>query len=151
MPDANDLGLEEWQVVIAAPRGKIEADKFPFSNRIRVLPSGPMVGSQRKGPEHRLAESSIGGISRTLKRLIRARDEIAGAYREETPVKMSILIPVALALGLTAGLAPAPADAACWGRGCYNHHHWYGHRHWGGYYGQDYWQWRQFGGERRDW
>lgn len=66
-------------------------------------------------------------------------------------MKMSILIPIALALGLTAGIAPTPADAACWGRGCYNHHHWYGHRHWNGYYGQDYRQWRAFGGEHRDW
>jgi hypothetical protein len=66
---------------------------------------------------------------------------------------MSILIPVALALGLTAGLAPARADAASYGSGCYYHHqaHWYGHRHWGGYYGADYRQWRMFGGDRRDW
>jgi hypothetical protein len=66
------------------------------------------------------------------------------------PVKISLLIPVALAFGLAAVLAPAPADAACWGRGCYNHH-WSGHRHWGGYYGQDYRQWREYGGVRGEW
>ena len=70
-------------------------------------------------------------------------------------MKMSILIPAALALSLTAGLAPTPADAACWGRGCYVHHYYpayrYGYRHWNGYYGEDYRQWLEFGGTRRDW
>jgi hypothetical protein len=69
MPDADELSLEEWQAIIAAVREKIATDKFPFSDRIRVLrralakldpksvpkrrpapplPSGPMVGSRRK-------------------------------------------------------------------------------------------------------
>jgi hypothetical protein len=37
MPDANDLSQEKWQAVIAALRDKINTDKFPFSDRIRVL------------------------------------------------------------------------------------------------------------------
>jgi hypothetical protein len=70
MPDAKDLSLEEWQAVIAALHEKIETDKYPFSDRIRILrhalakrdlksapkpqpappplPSGPMVSSRRK-------------------------------------------------------------------------------------------------------
>jgi hypothetical protein len=70
VPNANDLSLEEWQAVIAALRKTIDTDKFPFSDRIRVLrralakldpksapkprpappplPGGPMVGSRRK-------------------------------------------------------------------------------------------------------
>jgi hypothetical protein len=71
VPDANDLSLEEWQAVIGLIRDKIDTDRFPFSERIRVLrsalmkldpklaskprkeprsplPSGPMAGSRRK-------------------------------------------------------------------------------------------------------
>lgn len=69
-------------------------------------------------------------------------------------MKMSILIPAALALALTAGFARAPADAARYGRGCYvNHHHAYRYtnRHWHGYSNEDYRQWREFGGGSRDW
>jgi hypothetical protein len=67
---------------------------------------------------------------------------------------MSILIPAALAFSLAAGLAPSPADAACYGSGCYVYHHPphpYAYRHWNGYYGEDYRQWRMFGGNRGDW
>jgi hypothetical protein len=39
MPDANDLSLEEWKAVVALIRDKITTDKFPFSERIRVLRS----------------------------------------------------------------------------------------------------------------
>jgi hypothetical protein len=70
MPDADDLSLEEWKAVVALIRDKITTDKFPFSERIRVLRSaleklrpasapkprkerpllltGPVVGSRRK-------------------------------------------------------------------------------------------------------
>ena len=70
MPDANDLSLEEWKAVVALIRDKITTDKFPFSERIRVLRSalekldpasapkphkerplpltGPVVGSRQK-------------------------------------------------------------------------------------------------------
>jgi hypothetical protein len=39
MPDANDLSLEEWKAVVALIRRTIADDKFPFSERIRVLRS----------------------------------------------------------------------------------------------------------------
>jgi hypothetical protein len=39
MPDANDLDLEEWQTVVGLIRENISTDKFPFSDRIRVLRS----------------------------------------------------------------------------------------------------------------
>jgi hypothetical protein len=69
MPDANDLSLEEWKAVVALIRDTIATDRFPYSERIRMLraalakldpkpekqrqelpplPSGPMVGSRRK-------------------------------------------------------------------------------------------------------
>jgi hypothetical protein len=70
MPDANDLDLEEWRAVVGLIRETISADRFPLSDRIRVLrralakldpqsapkprkeppplPTGPMVGSRRK-------------------------------------------------------------------------------------------------------
>ncbi len=69
-------------------------------------------------------------------------------------MKMSILIPAALALGMTAGLAPAPADAACYGAECAGNHqqvHRYTNRHWNMYSNQDYRQWREYGGDRREW
>jgi hypothetical protein len=37
MPDANDLSLEEWKAVVAPIRATVTTDKFPFSERIRVL------------------------------------------------------------------------------------------------------------------
>jgi hypothetical protein len=70
MPNANDLSLEEWKAVVALIRDTVTTDKFPFSERIRVLrraltkldlrppkprialpllPTGPMVGSRQKG------------------------------------------------------------------------------------------------------
>jgi hypothetical protein len=69
MPDANDLSLEEWRAVVALIRDTVTSDKFPYSDRIRILraaltkldpkpmkprqelpplPTGPMVGSRRK-------------------------------------------------------------------------------------------------------
>jgi hypothetical protein len=75
-------------------------------------------------------------------------------YQQGTRMKMSILIPMALALGLTAGLAPALANAACFGQGCYAYHHHayrYSNRHWNRYSNEDYRQWREFGGDHREW
>lgn len=71
-------------------------------------------------------------------------------------MKMSILIPMALALGLTAVLAPAPADAACYGPSCYTNHYQvyrypHHHRHWNRYWHDDYRQWREYGGLRHEW
>jgi hypothetical protein len=70
MPDANDLSLEEWKAVVALIRDTVTTDKFPYSDRIRMLraalakldpasvpkprqelpplPTGPMAGSRRK-------------------------------------------------------------------------------------------------------
>jgi hypothetical protein len=69
MPDANDLSLEEWKAVVALIRDTVTTDKFPYSDRSRMLraalakldpkpakprqelpplPTGPMVGSRRK-------------------------------------------------------------------------------------------------------
>ena len=67
-------------------------------------------------------------------------------------MKISILLPAALALVLGAGLAPASGDAASYGTGCYVHHyaHRYVHRS-HSYSNEDYRQWRQFGGTRGEW
>jgi hypothetical protein len=70
MPDANDLSLEEWKAVVALLRQTIAEDKFPYSDRVRLLRSalakldpasapqphkerplpltGPVVGSRQK-------------------------------------------------------------------------------------------------------
>jgi len=66
-------------------------------------------------------------------------------------MKISILIPAALALVMAAGLASAPADAAAQhGRAVVSHHQ-VQHAHWSRSSNEDYRQWRQFGGTRAGW
>jgi hypothetical protein len=72
----------------------------------------------------------------------------------------SVLPSAAFALVIAAGLAPASADAACYGHDCVVHHHAVvthrpavvvTHRHVNVYSGADYRQWREYGGTRAEW
>jgi hypothetical protein len=79
----------------------------------------------------------------------------ASAPPKGAAMKMSLVLSAAFAASLlVAGLAPTPADAACYGRNCYGNHYKpyrYSHKHWNKYYSQDYRQWREYGGDRRGW
>jgi hypothetical protein len=92
MPDANDLSLEEWKAVVALLPQTIATDKFPFSDRMRVLrsalqkldpasapkprkelpplPTGPMVGSRRKrGGRREPVNVSVGAMRQVMSQL----------------------------------------------------------------------------------
>jgi len=45
----------------------------------------------------------------------------------------SAVIPAIFAVALAFGLAPASAEAACFGSGCFVHHHYVQHRSWNNY------------------